>query len=84
MIGYDADMDIAVLILEKSIQDIDDRILTWGNSRAVYKGQEVFAIGNSLGYGTSLTQGVVSITEEKLEISDEDTNKNDQKICYKT
>lgn len=83
VIGYDADMDIAVLILEKSIQDIDDRILTWGNSRAVYKGQEVFAIGNSLGYGTSLTQGVVSITEEKLEISDEDTNKTIKKYVIR-
>lgn len=83
VLGYDADMDIAVLILEKSIQDIDDRILTWGNSRAVYKGQEVFAIGNSLGYGTSLTQGVVSITEEKLEISDEDTNKTIKKYVIR-
>ncbi|HEY8443217.1 MAG TPA: trypsin-like peptidase domain-containing protein [Clostridia bacterium] len=75
ILGYDADMDIAVLLLRKSVQDIDSRILTWGNSRAVYLGQEVFAIGNSLGYGTALTQGVVSVTEEILQNKDRETGK---------
>ena len=53
VLGYDADMDIAVLTLNKQIDDIDNRILSWGNSRAVYKAQQIFAIGNPLGYGTS-------------------------------
>jgi S1-C subfamily serine protease len=75
IMGYDADMDIAVLVLEKSIHDIDDRVLTWGNSRAIYKGQQIFAIGNSLGYGTSVTQGIISVTEENLDMRDDDNNR---------
>ncbi|HEY8423337.1 MAG TPA: trypsin-like peptidase domain-containing protein [Clostridia bacterium] len=66
IMGYDAQMDIAVLTLEKEIADIDDRILPWGNSRAVFKGQPVFVIGNSLGYGLSYTSGSISVTEELL------------------
>jgi S1-C subfamily serine protease len=77
VLGYDADMDIAVLTLNKEIDDIDGRILAWGNSRAVYKGQLVFAIGNPLGEGTSLTQGIISRSEELLEMLDDSGTKND-------
>ncbi|HEY8389406.1 MAG TPA: trypsin-like peptidase domain-containing protein [Clostridia bacterium] len=74
ILGYDADMDIAILLLEKELSDIDDRVLSWGNSRAVYRGEEVYAIGNALGYGSSLTKGIISISEEILLYDDNDTN----------
>lgn len=74
IMGYDANMDIAVLIIEKEISDIDERVLSWGNSKAVYRGQEIFAVGNALGYGSSLTKGIISIAEETLLYSDNGTN----------
>ena len=84
IIGYDADMDIAVLTLDKEISDIDERILEWGNSKAVYRGQEVYAIGNALGYQTSITQGIVGIAEEIFFYDDNDTKdiENDDVIRH--
>ena len=73
VLGYDADMDIAVLLLKKPIDDIDSRILSWGNSRAIYKGQQVFSIGNTFGKGTSYTQGAVSVVEDLMIISDDNS-----------
>lgn len=67
VMGYDEDMDIAILELEKQISDIDDRILNWGNSRELMIFQEVWAIGNSLGYGTRGSEGVISDSEVVLE-----------------
>ena len=73
VLGYDEDMDIAVLTLDKEISDINNRIMEWGNSKAIYRGQEVYAIGNALGYETSLTRGIVSITEEIFVYDDKET-----------
>lgn len=70
VLGYDADMDIAVLYLNKAISDIDERIITWGNSRAIYRGQRVYAIGNALGYGTTVSQGIISVVDEVVDFSD--------------
>lgn len=72
IIGYDSEIDIAILKLNVDLQDIDDRILVWGNSRELQYGQRVIAIGNALGGGISVTSGEVSIPEvvENINIAD--------------
>ena len=55
LIGYDLNMDIAVL---KIPQNID--ALEFGNSDDVKVGEKVIAIGNPLGLSFSATEGIVS------------------------
>jgi S1-C subfamily serine protease len=56
LIGYDADMDVALL----KINDSTYQSLKLGNSNNVKQLDKVIAIGNSKGTGFSVTQGVVS------------------------
>ncbi|MCH5279964.1 MAG: trypsin-like peptidase domain-containing protein [Lachnospiraceae bacterium] len=62
--GRDADMDLAVIAVD--ISDLDEstkeiiRVATVGNSDNLKVGEPAIAIGNALGYGQSVTTGVIS------------------------
>ena len=62
--GRDEDMDLAVIAVD--ISDLDPstkaaiRVATMGNSDNLKVGEPAIAIGNALGYGQSVTTGVIS------------------------
>lgn len=72
--GMDADMDLAVIAV--SLDSIQDSTLskiaiaTLGDSDALTVGEPAIAIGNSLGYGQSVTTGVISALNRDMELSD--------------
>lgn len=75
--GTDADDDLAVVKVAKS--DISDstlntiKVATLGDSDSLSVGDDVIAIGNALGYGQSVTTGVVSALNRQVEAEDEST-----------
>lgn len=60
LVGADARQDIALVSFETKDKDI--KVATLGNSSAVKQGDICFAVGNPLGYFSSITQGIVSAT----------------------
>lgn len=68
--GYDEDKDLAVVSVPLS--DISDdtmdqiAVATIGSSDDLKVGEQVIAIGNALGYGQSVTTGIVSAKNRKL------------------
>lgn len=62
--GYDETMDIALLKVAVSSLSSDTlsqiSVVTIGNSDELVVGEQVVAIGNALGYGQSVTTGIVS------------------------
>lgn len=72
--GTDADMDLAVIAVP--IDSVDNSVLqqiavaTLGDSDALVVGEPAIAIGNSLGYGQSVTTGVISALDRNIELSD--------------
>ena len=72
--GTDADNDLAVIAVKLS--DISDdtmskiKIAEIGDSNQLQVGEQVVAIGNALGYGQSVTTGIVSAVNRQLEGSD--------------
>ena len=62
--GSDSDIDIALIgvklsdIKESTLGDI--KIAAFGDSDSVKVGEQVMAIGNALGYGQSVTTGIIS------------------------
>lgn len=75
--GMDADMDLAVIavsldsIKESTLSQI--AIATLGDSNDLKVGEPAIAIGNSLGYGQSVTTGVISALNRDMELSDGST-----------
>lgn len=73
--GYDADKDLAVIAVPLS--EITDemrsqiKVATIGNSSDLELGQEVVAIGNALGYGQSVTTGIISALNREVTVSDD-------------
>lgn len=73
--GYDSDKDLAVIAI--SLDDITDemrsqiKVATIGDSSNLKLGQEVVAIGNALGYGQSVTTGIISALNREVTVSDE-------------
>ena len=71
--GSDTDNDLAVISVKLS--DISDdtknqiKTATLGDSSALTVGQQVVAIGNALGYGQSVTTGIVSVLNCTLDDS---------------
>ena len=80
--GYDSEKDLAVVAV--SLDDIDSdtmdaiTIATIGNSDDLKVGAQVVAIGNALGYGQSVTTGIVSAKNRQVNsdntISDYDSD----------
>ena len=72
--GLDADMDLAVIAvpLTSLSQDTKDAIAiaALGDSDALELGEPVIAIGNALGYGQSVSGGMVSALGRELTFSD--------------
>lgn len=73
--GYVADKDLAVISV--SLDDITDemrskiKVATIGDSSSLTLGQEVVAIGNALGYGQSVTTGIISALGRNVTVSDD-------------
>ena len=69
--GTDSKLDLAVVSVKKA--DIADetkqkiKIATMGDSSSVRVGEMAIAIGNALGYGQSVTTGIISATERSIE-----------------
>lgn len=70
--GSDADKDLAVIAVQLSDIEADTMnaiaIATLGNSNDLTVGEPVIAIGNALGYGQSVTTGVVSALNRAIAV----------------
>lgn len=72
--GLDSQMDLAVIAVD--LKDISEETLkaitvaTLGNSDDLKLGEPVIAIGNALGYGQSVTDGIVSALNRELTMED--------------
>lgn len=72
--GTDADNDLAVIAVKLS--DISEdtmsqiKVAQMGDSDALKVGEQVVAIGNALGYGQSVTTGIVSAVNRQVGSSD--------------
>ncbi|MCM1425625.1 MAG: trypsin-like peptidase domain-containing protein [Eubacterium sp.] len=75
--GTDADMDLAIIAVP--LTDVSGTTLnqiaiaTLGDSNDLKVGEPAIAIGNSLGYGQSVTTGVISALNRDMELSDGST-----------
>ncbi len=69
--GTDADNDLAVVAVK--LEDISDdtmseiKAIQLGDSENLQVGEQVVAIGNALGYGQSVTTGIVSAVDRQLD-----------------
>ncbi len=75
--GTDPSKDIAVISVLKD--DLDDETISaisvaeLGDSEGLVLGQNVIAIGNALGYGQSVTTGIVSALDREITMPDGST-----------
>lgn len=71
--GQDSKMDLAVIAVP--VTELSDSVLeaievaTLGDSDALEVGEPAIAIGNSLGYGQSVTTGVISALDRSISLS---------------
>ncbi|MBQ8281808.1 MAG: trypsin-like peptidase domain-containing protein, partial [Lachnospiraceae bacterium] len=74
--GYEAERDIAVIGIK--LEEIDEetmnsiKIAVIGDSEDLKLGEEVVAIGNALGYGQSVTTGIISALDRYVELEGTD------------
>ena len=72
--GTDSGMDLAVIAV--MLDDISNttrstiKVATLGDSNALKLGEPAIAIGNALGYGQSVTTGVISAINREVEMND--------------
>lgn len=75
--GLDSDMDLAVIAV--SLNDLSDdtknaiTVATLGSSDDLKLGEPVIAIGNALGYGQSVTNGIVSALNREITLENGST-----------
>ena len=75
--GLDSDMDLAVIAV--SLSDLSDdtksaiTVATLGSSDDLKLGEPVIAIGNALGYGQSVTNGIVSALNREITLENGST-----------
>ena len=78
--GTDTDSDLAVV--EIPMKDLSSdtknniKVATLGDSTKVKIGEQSIAIGNALGYGQSVTTGVISALNREVTVSDSNSNTN--------
>ena len=69
--GTDANRDLAVVAVELSKVKDSTRekiaVATLGDSEQIQVGEEAIAIGNALGYGQSVTRGIISATDRTID-----------------
>ncbi len=72
--GTDSSYDLAVVLVD--VTGVSDqtlsaiRVARIGDSRKLRLGQGAVAIGNSLGYGQTVTSGIISAVDRQVELSD--------------
>ncbi len=82
--GTDPDRDLAVIAVQ--LKDIGDEtidsiaIAKLGDSDALEVGDPVIAIGNALGYGQSVTTGVVSALDRPIAVSGNESPYGDSEV----
>ena len=70
--GYDEEKDLAVISVD--LKDIPDDVLSTmkiakiGDSTKLKAGEQVVAIGNALGYGQSVTTGIISALNREVKM----------------
>lgn len=76
--GTDSSMDLAVLAVSLDQLDPSTRgaisIATLGDSETLKVGEPAIAIGNALGYGQSVTTGVISALNRQIMVEDGSTS----------
>ena len=74
--GYDSDKDLAVIAVALKDNPADVlsqiKVATIGDSSALKPGDQVVAIGNALGYGQSVTTGIISAVNRKITMESAD------------
>ena len=76
--GTDSSCDLAVVAV--AVADIPSdtlsviKVATLGDSDSTVVGEAAIVIGNALGYGTSVTTGIVSAKDREVSITDEEGN----------
>jgi len=76
--GTDSSVDLAVVAV--ALSDVEDstmdaiKVATLGNSDQVQVGESSVVIGNALGYGQSVTTGVISALSREVQLEDESGN----------
>ncbi len=76
--GTDSSTDLAVITV--SIEDIPVetlskiKVATLGNSESLQVGEPAIAIGNAMGYGQSVTTGVISALDREVTVTDSNNN----------
>lgn len=79
--GTNSNIDIAVIAVP--LEDIPDStksaisVATMGDSTALKVGEPAIAIGNALGYGQSVTTGVISALNRELTATNESTGQSE-------
>ena len=72
--GADSDADLAIVAVAKSAVSEETmnniRVITIGDSDSLRVGETVVAIGNALGYGQSVSRGIVSALNRQVTLSD--------------
>ncbi|MCR4717150.1 MAG: trypsin-like peptidase domain-containing protein [Lachnospiraceae bacterium] len=72
--GTDSDADLAVLTVNKEDMESSTldtvKIAVLGDSSEMRVGDQVVAIGNALGYGQSVTTGIVSALDREVQLED--------------
>ena len=76
--GTDSSCDLAVVSVK--VSDIPDdtlsaiKVATLGDSDSAVVGEPTVVIGNAMGYGTSVTTGIISAKDREVSITDESGN----------
>ena len=79
-LGKNIVSDLAVIYLEK--KDFENNGLDWeniniakfGNSDNIRVGEKIIAIGNAMGEGNSVTEGIVSVKNKEITVDDKKLN----------
>jgi len=86
--GTDTDNDLAVVAVKLS--DVPEetkseiKVASLGNSDELQIGESVVAIGNALGYGQSVTNGIVSAKERTVQAQDDAGNPEESQGLIQT
>jgi serine protease Do len=76
--GTDSSVDLAVVAV--ALSDIDEdtlkeiKVATLGSSDELVVGESAVVIGNALGYGQSVTTGVISALSREVQLQDDEGN----------